>query len=80
MSNYSTSFKKWNKLKTSIIIIRINKTGNLLMSKPCSRCFNLIKKSKFIKNIIYSNENGYIEKVKVCDFSTNHISKFYKSI
>lgn len=44
-----------------IIVIRVGKNGDLLNSKPCSKCVKLFNQaSKFynIKEIWYSNENG----------------------
>ena len=63
-----------NKLKVSrnikyidLVVIRINKTGILCNSKPCSNCVKfmntiLIKRRYRISNIYYSDENSNIIK------------------
>jgi deoxycytidylate deaminase len=54
--------KLWpNKRKgTTVLNFRIGRRGNLLNSKPCEFCLELIRKSKVAK-IIYSTENGFEE-------------------
>ena len=41
--------------KVDLIVIRINKSKELLNAKPCSKCLNVIKQLK-INNIYYSND------------------------
>jgi hypothetical protein len=50
-----------------LVVIRINKSGNLCNSKPCSNCVKfmntiLIKRRYKISNIYYSDENSNIIK------------------
>ncbi len=43
----------------SILVIRIGKKGDLILSKPCEKCQEFIEYSG-IKNIYYSNAEGKI--------------------
>jgi len=49
---------------TSIIVIRINKRGNLAMARPCPVCMLAIKEAK-LKYIEYSDESGRIIREKL---------------
>ena len=50
----------WSKLRGySILVVRVNGSGKLIMSKPCSVCEKLLRHIG-IKNVYYSNENGEI--------------------
>lgn len=44
--------------KASIYVYRQRKDGSLGLARPCGSCMKLIKKLG-IKNIYYTNENGY---------------------
>lgn len=80
--------KKYKKrCNYDMVVIRTSKSGSHLgMSRLCEKCViavNMIpKKYGFkIKNIIYSNKNGDLEKtspIKLLKSKDNHISKFYK--
>lgn len=53
--------KDWNKLNgTSMIIIRINKSGKMSMGYPCEMCLNMICHVG-IKEIYYSTYDGEIK-------------------
>ena len=55
----------WNKLRNcSILIVRLNISGNLSLAKPCSMCSQLISYVG-LKYVYYSNRNGEIVKEKV---------------
>jgi deoxycytidylate deaminase len=60
--------KKYKK-KYDMIIYRVNNSNNYVNSKPCLSCALLIKNSKCIKNVFYSDENGIFVKIKA-----NHIT------
>jgi len=73
-----TNFKK--KIgKYSIIIIRINRKGELVNSKPCIDCMRILKLLN-IKYIYYSNDEGNIVKIKCKEAKTEHLSKAKKNI
>jgi len=51
----------WAKLKgTSMLVVRVTKTGKLAMAKPCQVCMSLINYLG-IKNLYYSDRNGTIQ-------------------
>ncbi len=70
-----------NKKANSILVIRINKDGQLCDSKPCQYCFNFIENSG-IKKIYYSNEYGNIVFIKTNKINIESlvISKSNKNI
>ena len=73
--------KNPRKLKNySILVLRIGKDedGNIVLrnAKPCKYCTESIKKYG-LKKIIYSNEEGFLEKIKINDLESNYISKGY---
>ena len=73
--------KNYRKLKNyTILVIRVGKDneGNIVLrnAKPCKYCTESIKKVG-LKKIIYSNDDGYLEKIKICDLESNYISKGY---
>jgi deoxycytidylate deaminase len=74
--------KNKKKIEIDLLVIRINKNGKLLNSKPCSNCLKKMKNIKGykIKYVHYSTENGTIVTQKLSDLlqDTNvHISYFF---
>lgn len=55
----------------SLLVVRINKKGELRLSCPCTSCMNLIQKSG-IQRVCYSDENGVLIKKKVRDVIHKH--------
>lgn len=54
----------WNHLKgCSILVIRINRNGELTIAKPCKMCMALLNYVG-IKKIYYSDSDGTIKKIK----------------
>ena len=54
------SCKDWVKVSgSSILVVRINKRGEFLLSKPCNMCMNMINHLN-IKNLYYSTSDGQI--------------------
>ena len=52
--------------KVSLMVIRVNRSGNLSNSMPCTNCSNYmktvaVKKGYKIKNIYYSTVDGKID-------------------
>jgi hypothetical protein len=52
--------------KVSLMVIRVNRSGNLSNSMPCTNCANYmktvaVKKGYKIKNIYYSTVDGKID-------------------
>ncbi len=48
----------------SLMVVRIGMTNDLLMARPCSDCYSLIKKVG-IKRLYYSTNQGKIEYARV---------------
>lgn len=65
-------YKYWNK-NVDLYIVRIS-DNNLLMSKPCMKCVEKIRKTK-INRIYYSNLDGKTICEKSYNLHSNHISK-----
>lgn len=58
----------WNSLrKCNILVLRLCPSGKLAESRPCSKCFSLLKYVG-IKNIYYSTRSGTIEYCNINDF------------
>jgi hypothetical protein len=68
--------KKWR--NGTIIVIRENNNGDLLNSKPCKNCIEIMKKY-CIKNIEYSYINNTIVKEKLKNIKTEHTSKGFRN-
>ena len=67
------------KKKINMYIIRISEDGVYRNSAPCNRCISILKKYN-IRSIIYSTENGELEKYKLIHYSNSHISGGEKAI
>lgn len=52
---------------SSILVVRVNRSGEFLMAKPCENCLNTIRFFG-IKEIFYSNEDGKIVREKLSEF------------
>ena len=60
-----TKINDWNKLKnSSILVIRVRRSGILSMAFPCANCMETIKYVG-IKEVYYSNRNGEIIREKI---------------
>lgn len=79
-----------NKIKTkrdiTLIVIRIDKEGNLCNSHPCKKCTEFMtnisnQRKHNIKDIYYSNNEGnivYTRLSKLEDINNKHISKRFR--
>jgi deoxycytidylate deaminase len=69
--------------KLEILVIRLDKQGNLKNSKPCKHCLETLKKFN-IKTVYYSTDEGKIEMERIRDCSTDHYShgqkRYYKIV
>lgn len=65
-----------NKKKYSLLVIRLNNSNQLINSKPCSMCINMMIMYG-ISKVYYSNSDGNIEMYKVKDIVSSHLSKAY---
>lgn len=77
--------KKIKKIRMNLIVLRVNKSGNLCESAPCYHCtMELLRNhSVTINKLYYSRANGTITCVKFCDWSSQkdfHISKGWEWI
>jgi cytidine deaminase len=85
IQNLIPSGKKKRKTKIILLVIRITRSKqNLCMSKPCQHCINCINnkpqhKGYLITQVLYSNEKGHIEKTKLIDLKSDHLSRYYKN-
>jgi tRNA(Arg) A34 adenosine deaminase TadA len=61
---YNSYNKKTQMKNVSLLVIRVNKTGELRNSKCCSICLQIMK-SFNIKNVYYSDDKGNFIKEKV---------------
>lgn len=56
---------KLNKIKKcSLVVIRLNKDNQLIMSKPCQNCIRQML-SIGLKTVIYSNDDGKLIEEKL---------------
>jgi len=59
--------------KLEMVVIRVNKTGNLINSKPCNSCLYYLKLYG-VKSVYYSDSNGEIIKEKINTLESEHCS------
>ena len=59
-----------------LYVIRIDRNGNLVASKPCADCVKALQKTG-INRVYYSQEDGAIRMEKACTMSNTHQS-FYQ--
>lgn len=50
--------------KLTLLVIRVNKKGELKLSKPCTNCINSMKMA-CINTVMYSDDQGQIVKQKI---------------
>ena len=64
--NYLLKCKKIKKTKMDLIVLRVNKSGNLCESAPCFHCTKQLFENKSIKieKLYYSTSSGNIKCVK----------------
>lgn len=76
--------QKIKKTKMNLVVIRVNKRGDLCESAPCYHCTReLFANSDFVQidKLYYSRSNGSITCVKFSDWvysGTSHVSKGWK--
>lgn len=54
----------WNGRAPALMSIRVGKSGNLKMAKPCARCQNLLR-AKGIKKVLFSGDDGLLHRMKL---------------
>jgi len=71
--------------KVSILVMRITKSGDFTMSKPCEQCINkmnsIIDKNYKITSVYYTNKTGNIEKCSLNKLNLDpnkHVGKLFK--
>ena len=75
---YLSKNKPENLTKGVLVIIRINRQGELCSSKPCANCIKYIKRYG-IKKIFYSSNTGF--ELTSCDkIENNHLSLYFRSV
>lgn len=77
--------KKNKKNKMNLIVLRINKSGQLCESAPCYHCSKELAKDSFIKinKLYFSRNDGTITCIKFDDWINNgnfHVSKGWKRL
>ena len=65
--------------KLEIVVIRVNKFGCLVNSKPFSSCLYYLRLYG-IRNIYYSDDDGEMIKEKISEFETSHKSIGHRSL
>lgn len=60
--------------KCSLLVVRINKQGEVVSAKPCMACANILKDSG-IKKVHYSSYNGEILKLNFNEISLGTYQK-----
>ncbi len=75
--------QKIKKNKMSLIVLRVNKRGDLCESAPCFHCTKELENNNIIQidKLYYSRSNGTITCVKFSDWvcnGTSHVSKGWK--
>jgi hypothetical protein len=59
--------------KIDMYVIRLNNDDELMNSKPCHNCLNVMRIFG-IKNIYYSVDGGELKKEKISELETDHYS------
>lgn len=75
--------KKIKNNKMNLVVIRVNKIGNLCESAPCFHCTKELSKNNYVQidKLYYSRSDGSITCIKFNDwvnYGTSHISKGWK--
>ena len=65
--------------KLEIVVIRVNRFGCLVNSKPCSSCLYYLRLYG-VRNIYYSDDDGEIIKEKIAEVETSHKSVGHRSL
>ncbi len=69
--------------KVSLVVLRLNSSGNLDSSKPCYHCLKSISQHRNIrvKNVYYSNSDGTITKTSLSKLlfeEDYHITSYHR--
>ena len=59
--------------KVDLIVVRVNKEGNLCISRPCYNCLNMMKAVN-IRRVYYVDNNGKMTYENVSDMISIHAS------
>ena len=78
-------YQKIKKNKMNLIVIRVNKLGNLCESAPCFHCTQELANNNHVQinKLYYSRSDGSITCIKFSDWvnsGTSHISKGWKRL
>jgi pyrimidine deaminase RibD-like protein len=68
-----------SRAKLKIVVIRIDAENNLTQSKPCNECIEYMK-SKNIKKVTYSNEDGILITQSLTVITQTHITSGFRRI
>ncbi len=79
LKNIIKNIKNPYTTKINIYIVRCKKDGGFTQSEPCLNCHNQMKKFN-IKYIIYSTEDGNLDKLLLSDFNTDFMSSGVKAL
>ena len=76
ISTYLSKNKPSNLSKSTLVIIRINRQGELCLSKPCANCIKYLKYYG-IKKIFYSSDTGF-ETTSSTEIKNTHMSLYFR--
>lgn len=65
--------KRKKQRRIDIYVVRVNKTGKLMNSKPCAECTNAMKYAG-VNKVFYSTSDGTIISEKVKYMKSDHLS------
>lgn len=76
ISTYLSKNKPGNLSKCTLVIIRINRQGDLCSSKPCANCIKYLKLYG-IKKIFYSSDEGF-ETTSFDKIENTHMTLYFR--
>ena len=77
--------KQKKRIRMSLLVLRINRNGDLCESAPCQHCTSQLSRSKdlLIDKIYFSTDSGNIVCTKFCDWvcmDDHHVTKGWKKL
>lgn len=71
-----TNFGKLPKYKKfDLMVVRVNSLGEPANAKPCKHCTMYLKKNNKIRNVLYTDSNGFLVSQPVCAIQSDFLSR-----